>query len=95
MKWMSLLLIVLLAGLQTRLWVGDGSLAEVKQLNEAVAKQKLSNKQLKERNETLAAEVMDLKKGLEAVEERARSELGMIKKEHETFYQIVERSEKQ
>ena len=95
MKWISLLLIVLLAGLQTRLWVGDGSLAEVKQLNEAVAKQKLSNKQLKERNETLAAEVMDLKKGLEAVEERARSELGMIKKEHETFYQIVERSEKQ
>lgn len=94
MRWISLLLFVLLAGLQISLWVGDGSLAEVKELNNAVAKQKLSNKQLKERNETLAAEVRDLKQGLEAVEERARSELGMIKKENETFYQIVEQSGK-
>ena len=92
MRWISVLLIVLLAGLQTSLWVGDGSLAEVTQLSRAVEKQKLSNKRLKERNDTLAAEVMDLKKGLQAVEERARSELGMIKKQHETFYQIVEQS---
>ena len=92
MRWISVLLIVLLAGLQTSLWVGDGSLAEVTQLSRAVEKQKLSNKRLKERNDTLAAEVMDLKKGLQAVEERARSELGKIKKQHETFYQIVEQS---
>jgi len=90
MKWIIALLASLFIILQVKLWVGDGSLAEVNQLSKAVEAQTQENKKLKERNLALEAEVKDLKQGLEAVEERARSELGMIKKEKETFYQIVE-----
>ena len=90
MKWILLVLVILFFGLQARLWVGDGSVAEVRHLSQEVEQQKQHNQQLKERNQALEAEVKDLKQGLEAVEERARSELGMIRKEGETFYQIVE-----
>jgi cell division protein FtsB len=90
MKWIALVLIVLFLALQAKLWIGDGSLAEVNQLSKAVEAQRQENKKIKERNDSLAAEVKDLKQGLEAVEERARSELGMIKNKNETFYQIVE-----
>ncbi len=89
-KWIALVLIILFLSLQAKLWVGDGSLAEVNQLGKAVEAQQHENKLIKERNDSLAAEVKDLKQGLEAVEERARSELGMIKNKNETFYQIVE-----
>lgn len=90
MKWISLVLILLFIALQYKMWVGDGSFSEVHQLSKAVDSQKQENKLIKERNDSLEAEVKDLKQGLEAVEERARSELGMIKKKNETFYQIVE-----
>ncbi|NOY67854.1 MAG: cell division protein FtsB [Gammaproteobacteria bacterium] len=90
MKWIIFLLVSLIIILQVKLWVGDGSLAEVNQLSKAVDVQSQLNIKTKERNLALEAEVKDLKQGLEAVEERARSELGMIKKDTETFYQIVE-----
>lgn len=90
MKWIALVLFFMFVSLQGRLWVGDGSLAEVSQLSKAVKAQRQENKTIKERNDSLEAEVRDLKQGVGAVEERARSELGMIKKKNETFYQIVE-----
>jgi cell division protein FtsB len=89
MRWLVWLLIILFVLLQYRLWVGDGSLAEVWNLYQAVEAQKQENQRLRERNQALEAEVKDLKQGLEAIEERAREELGMIK-EGETFYQIIE-----
>lgn len=82
------LLIVLLLLLQYRLWVGDGGLPEVLHLQEEVVTAKQQQLELQERNNSLDAEVTDLKKGLESIEERARSELGMIGKD-ETFYQII------
>lgn len=88
MKLITLILLVLLALLQYRLWMGDGNLSQVKQLEQIKAEKIEENSRLRERNESLAAEVMDLKNGLEAIEERARSEMGMIKK-GETFYQII------
>jgi len=84
-------MIALLVILQVKLWFGDGSIAEVRQLNKSVSIQQQKNKMAQDRNQALEAEVKDLKKGLDAIEERARSELGMIKKTRETFYQIVER----
>jgi len=89
MRWLVWVLIVLLVLLQYKLWLGDGSLAEVWQLYQQVELQKEENHQLRERNQALEAEVQDLKQGLEAIEERAREELGMVR-EDETFYQIVE-----
>lgn len=90
MKWIVPILVLILLILQVKLWVGDGSLAEVHRLNVAIEQQKQKNTRLHERNQALEAEVKDLKQGLEAVEERARSELGMIRKDNETFYQVVE-----
>ncbi len=89
MRWLLWLLIVLLLLLQYRLWVGDGSLAEVWGLYRQVEAQREENQRLLERNQALEAEVSDLKQGLDAMEERAREELGMIK-DGETFYQIIE-----
>ena len=86
------ILIVLLLILQYKLWFGDGNMREVWQLQSAIEEQKKENEKLRERNAALEAEVQDLKQGLEAIEERARSELGMIKK-GETFYQIIESEE--
>lgn len=89
MRWLGWLLLILFLWLQYRLWVGDGSLAEVWDLYSQVEMQREENRQLRERNQALEAEVQDLKKGLGAIEERAREELGMIK-EDEDFYQIIE-----
>lgn len=83
------ILVLLFALLQYDLWVGEGSLASAWRLQQSVKTQQKENDDLKERNATLAAEVMDLKQGLDAIEERARNELGMIK-EGETFIQVVE-----
>lgn len=93
MRWLLGILILLFVGLQYKLWVGDGSLAEVWHLKGAVREQRAENAQLQERNRALDAEVQDLKQGLGAVEERARSELGMIK-EGEVFYQVIEPKDK-
>lgn len=89
LAWPLLVLAVLLGWLQYRLWLGDGSWGEVNGLQNQVAHQARENQGLKDRNNALAAEVEDLKSGEEAVEERARSELGMIKP-GEKFYRVVE-----
>jgi len=89
MRWLLWLLVVLFVLLQYKLWVGDGSLAEVWDLYQQGDLQKQENQRLQERNQALEAEVQDLKQGLDSIEERAREELGMIK-DSETFYQIIE-----
>lgn len=89
MKWLWVLLVVFILGLQYRLWVGENSLAELWGVKVELQEQRAINSDLKSRNDVLKAEVADLKKGLDAIEERARSELGMIK-QAETFYQLVE-----
>jgi cell division protein FtsB len=93
MKWLFAILIILFLVLQYKIWVADGGMPAVYNIGQQVDAQKKINAKLKERNQTLEAEVRDLKQGLEAVEERARSELGMIK-EDEIFYQVVEDSSK-
>lgn len=92
MRTLTILLACLLVGLQFRLWIGDGSLAEVWTLNQAVIAQQAENERLSARNDALAAEVEDLRKGKTAIEERARTELGMIAK-GETFFQIIPQPE--
>ncbi len=89
MRILLVILLTLLVALQYRLWVGEGSLAEVRTLQARVAEQHTKNAALKARNEALRAEVEDLKSGLAAIEERARSELGMIR-DGEHFYQVVD-----
>jgi len=89
MKWLIPVLVVLLVLLQYRLWFGEGSLPDVWQLQQQIEEQKTENEKLRERNAALEAEVKDLKQGMSAIEERARSELGLIKK-GETFYQVID-----
>ena len=88
MKVLSYILVTLLVALQYPLWVGKGSWLRVWELDRSLTAQKNENAKLKARNDALDAEVRDLKEGLEAVEERARLELGMIRKD-EIFYQVV------
>ncbi|MGY4490235.1 cell division protein FtsB [Pseudomonas putida] len=87
--WLFLVLLLLLGGLQYRLWVGNGSLAQVTSLEQQIADQHAENERLLERNRILDAEVAELKKGMETVEERARHELGMVK-DGETLYQLAQ-----
>lgn len=89
MRLLTGILLLLLVLLQYDLWVGEGSLASAWRLQQEIEQQQQENKGLKERNGALSAEVTDLKQGYDAIEERARNELGMIK-EGETFVQIVE-----
>ena len=91
MRWLLVMsvLFVLLVGLQQRLWLGDGSLEEVRDLERRTRAQQGENEGYVERNRALDAEVRDLKGGLDAIEERARRELGMTRKD-ETFYLLVE-----
>jgi len=91
LRYVALLLLILLLALEVKLWTGDWSMREVWRLRQRVAEQKQENLKLKQRNEALSAEVQDLKNGNEAIEERARSELGLVKP-GETFYQVVEPS---
>lgn len=85
--WLFPLLILGAAGLQYRLWTGEGSLEQVRELQTQIESQQGENQRLLERNRILEAEVAELKKGMETVEERARHELGMVK-EGETLYQF-------
>ena len=87
--WWLLLLLLLLIGLQWKLWWGQGGMGEARALQEQVEAQRAEGEQLQQRNDALSAEVEDLKSGEAAVEERARSELGMTKP-GETFYRVVE-----
>lgn len=91
MKWLLLLLSVLFLGLQYRLWFGDGNLPSVWALQDSIAEQQASNQLLIDRNAALRAEVDDLKSGTSAMEERARSELGMVKR-GETFFLLPEQN---
>lgn len=74
--------------LQYKIWRGDGGIPEILQLENEVADVQLQVDTLTERNQALDAEVQDLKKGMDAIEERARSELGMIGKD-EVYYQVI------
>ena len=91
MKLLAFTLICMLTILQYDLWFGEGSLASAWQLERAIAQQQQENTRLQTRNDALAAEVQDLKGGLAAIEERARSELGMAK-DNETFIQVIDDS---
>ncbi len=89
MRKLILFLIILLVYLQYRLWLGDGGLLEFWNVHQEVETQREENARLRERNEALNAQVLDLKQGQDAIEERAREDMGMVKP-GETFYQIVE-----
>lgn len=89
MKPVMILLIAILVVLQYRLWLSHDGLPSLLRLHHAVENQRLANEKLLERNAVLAAEVADLKSGMDALEERARSELGMVKP-GETFFHVIE-----
>jgi cell division protein FtsB len=89
MRGVTLILVVLLLLLQYPLWLGKGSWLKVWDLHRQVEAQQEANQLAQTRNAVLDAEVRDLKQGTAAIEERARSELGMIKRD-EVFYQILE-----
>lgn len=90
MRWLSLALVALLVLLQYPLWFGKGGWLKVWDYDRQLAQQREANRKLETRNGGLDAEVRDLKQGYEAIEERARFELGMIKQD-EVFVQIPER----
>ncbi|QJR80407.1 cell division protein FtsB [Alteromonas pelagimontana] len=87
-KWVPIVLLILLGLLQYRLWLGKNSILDYVALKKEVHTQSLHNANLNQRNVLLKADINDLKIGLEAIEERARNELGLIK-EGETFYRIL------
>ena len=93
MKMIFYILTGILIGLQYPLWLGDGGLLSLWKLKQEISTQKAENIALKERNRALEAEVLDLKQGYEALEERARAELGMVRR-GETLYQVIERNGK-
>ncbi|WP_416307939.1 cell division protein FtsB [Neptunicella sp. SCSIO 80796] len=88
MKWLTAILLILLCALQYRLWFGKNSILDYRQMRQEVEQQILQNTNMKQRNSLLKADIHDLKIGLEAIEERARNELGLIKQD-ETFYRIL------
>jgi cell division protein FtsB len=91
MKLLAIVLLSFFAVLQYDLWLGEGSLTSAWQMGKAIEQQQRENDLLQARNDALTAEVQDLKGGLAAIEERARSELGMAK-DKETFIQVIDGS---
>jgi cell division protein FtsB len=89
MKWFAGLLFLVLLGTQFRLWLSDSGVRDVSRLRQSVAEARLHNQQLAERNRQMVEQVRDLKQGTAAIEELARSELGLIAP-RETYYQVVE-----
>ena len=89
MKLIVAILFVLLIWLQYKLWLGDGGIPEVLELEQEIETVQAEVNTLQERNKALNAEVMDLKTGIEAIEERAHSEMGMIKRD-EIYYQVID-----
>lgn len=89
MKGISIALVALIALIQYPLWLGKGSWFRVWEVDRQIKAQADKNARLQTRNSVMQAEVRDLKQGLEAIEERARSELGMIKQD-EIFFQVLE-----
>ena len=90
MRWLSIALVALVVLLQYPLWVGKGGWLRVWDVDRQLQQQKEANKALEVRNAGFDAEVRDLKQGYDAIEERARFELGMIKQD-EVFVQIPEK----
>ena len=88
-RWLTIVLIIMLLLLQIRLW---REYIEVSSLRQQIEEQAAFNRKLAERNAELAAEVESLRTGMDAIEERARSELGLVKPD-EQFYQVVEENE--
>ncbi len=88
MRVLLAILLLILILLQLKMWFGEGGFSDVRRLEQRVEEQAEENAVLEQRNRKLQAEVEDLRQGLGAVEERARSELGLIK-ENEEFYQVV------
>jgi cell division protein FtsB len=89
LKLIVAILLVLFIWLQYKLWLADGGVPEVLELAQEIDTVQAEISRLQERNQALDAEVVDLKKGIEAIEERARSELGMIKRD-EIYYQVID-----
>lgn len=89
MKWMLFSLVVLLVFLQARLWIGDGSLAEIARLERELLRQENYNRSDQKRNSALEVEIAHLRHGLGGIEELAREDMGMIQ-EGETFYLVVD-----
>src|SRR5687768_4608180 len=89
MKILAFSLVIAIALLQYPLWLGQGSWLRVWEVDQQVRAQRQANEKLQTRNEALDAEVRDLKQGLEAIEERARSELGMVRQD-EIFFHVLE-----
>lgn len=87
LRWLAIALLVMLALLQYRLWFGDSGVQELREIRERVAALDAQNKPLRDRNARLGAEVVDLKTGLDAIEERARSDIGMVRTD-EHFYWV-------
>lgn len=89
MRMIVVFLLVALLGLQCKLWIGDGSIAQWLLLEKKVVAQEEENKKLAARNHAIEADIAELKSGDQALEEQARFELGMVK-EGETYYQVAE-----
>lgn len=89
MKIFIAIIILLIIHFQYRIWIGDGSVAQIDAYQQRLDVLKKQAEEKRQRNEALYAEVLDLRKGQEAIEERARDELGMIK-EDETFFHVLE-----
>ena len=89
MRTVAIILGLLILALQYPMWLGKGGWLQVRELNAQVAAQQRTNGELKARNQALDAEVRDLKQGYEAIEERARSDLGMMRQD-EIFFQLPE-----
>jgi cell division protein FtsB len=89
MRFLALTLVILIAALQYPLWVGKGGWMRVWEIDRQLHEQRAANDKLRQRNAALEAEVRDLKNGYDAIEERARNELGMTKPD-EVFYEVLQ-----
>jgi cell division protein FtsB len=87
LRWLALVFVLLIVALQYPMWLGRGGWLQVRELGRSIGKQHEANVRLKARNDALDADVRDLKTGSEAIEERARSELGMVRQD-EVFFQL-------
>lgn len=85
-KWLTVALLAVLGLLQYQLWLGNGGWEDLQLVEERVAVQEAANVPMRERNARLAAEVTDLKTGLDAIEERARSDMGMVRSDEQFFW---------
>jgi cell division protein FtsB len=92
LRWLAVAFVALIVALQYPMWLGKGGWLQVREFDRQLAAQKEANAKLKVRNDALDADVRDLKAGYEAIEERARSELGMVKQD-EVFFQLRQRPE--